>query len=116
MDNIKCFEVVVPIVDEATSQFAPLWVLNRERYDILLQYCDAIDNLSNEFHGEAIEVEVDDINMTISISLECWDMKLSSTSHIFYRLYERAISSSFSSSGDGNLCIKFIFPSIWEKI
>ena len=38
MDSfVKCFDVVSMVVDEANSQFAPLWKPNEEKYKILKQ-------------------------------------------------------------------------------
>lgn len=113
--KIKCFEVVSMIVDEATRQFSPIWAPNEEKYNILKQYCSVIDDLAKEFNGESIEVEVDDINMTIDVSLECWDLKLESSDHIFHKLVKRSVSVGFSVSNDGNLNVTFVFPSIWER-
>ena len=112
---VKCFDAVSMVVDEATAQFAPIWKENKERKQILKQYCDAIDALSNEFGGESFEVDVDDIKMTISIKLECHDMILDSQKHKYYDLAKRALSFGFSVSESGNLVVEFVFPRIWEK-
>lgn len=60
---VKCFDVVSMVVDEATDQFSQLWKINKERYEILKQYCDVLDSLVEEFDGESFNVEVDDISM-----------------------------------------------------
>lgn len=113
--NIRCFDVASPVVKEATKQFGSLWELNPESYDIFKQYCSAIDAMAEEFGGESFEVEVDDTKMTVSISLECFDMQLYNTKHNFYQLTERALKFNFYSSKDNNLVVKFTFPSLWER-
>lgn len=116
MDNfVKCFDVVSMVVEEATKQFSPIWKLDDEKYRILEQYCTIIDDLSDEFEGISYDVEVDDINLTTAITLECPDMSIGQSAHKFYSLVQRAISVNFSSSEDGNLNIKFVFPSLWDK-
>lgn len=115
MGFAKCFDVVSMVVDEATSQFAPIWKENEEKKEILEQYCEVIDSLSNEFDGESFEVDVDDIKMTISIKLECQDMTLRSKNHKYYELAQRAVSFGLSVSESGNLVVEFVFPSIWER-
>ena len=115
MQSVKCFDVVSMVVTEASNRFSPLWKLDEERYDILQQYCEVIDRLSDEFDGESFEVEVDEIAMTVSIKLECRDMVIESKEHSFYDLVERALSIGFSASEDGNLCVTFVFPSVWKR-
>lgn len=113
---LKCFDIATMVVDEATKQFSPLWKINDKNVDILKQYCEAIDLLSNEYNGTAINVFVDEVNMTVDITLTCEDLTIENKSHIFYQLAERAISVGFSTSDDGELEIKFVFPSLWEKV
>lgn len=113
---LKCFDIATMVVDEATKQFSPLWKINDKNADILKQYCEAIDLLSNEYNGTAINVFVDEVNMTVDITLTCGDLTIENKSHIFYQLAERAISVGFSTSEDGELEIKFVFPSLWEKV
>lgn len=114
-DFVKCFDVVSMVVEEATDQFYPLWEINKERYGILKQYCDVLDSLSTEFNGESFEAEVDDVSMTVTITMECQEITIESKNHRYYSLAKRAISFGFSVSDDGLLCAKFVFPSIWEK-
>lgn len=116
MNNINCFDVASIVIEEANKQFAPIWRMNTERYCILKQYCDVIDKLCEEYDGESYEVEVDDVNMTISITLVCFDMVIEGINNNFSILAKRAISLSFASSDEGNLAIKFTFPSLWERI
>lgn len=116
MNNIvKCFDVVSMVVEEATKQFAPIWKLNKEKYDILKQYCQVIDDLSDEFDGISYEVNVDDIALTIAITLECQDVVIEKQSHKYYELIQRTNTFGFSVSEDGNLNVNFVFPSVWER-
>lgn len=115
-DFVKCFDVVSMIVEEATNQFSPIFKLDKEKYRILEQYCQAIDDLSDEFQGISYDVEVDDIKMTITITLECVDMYIGEKSHKYYALVQRTAAVGFSVSETGNLNVKFVFPSIWYKI
>jgi len=112
---VKCFDVVSMVTEEVTSQFAPIWKVNKESERILKQYCSVLDSISDEFGGISFEVDVDDIKMTISIKMECSDMVLESQTHKYYELAQRAISFGFSQSEEGNLLVEFVFPSIWEK-
>lgn len=113
--KIKCFDAVEMVVEEANKQFSPIWEMNKDNYQILKQYCDVIDKLSKEYEGESYEVEIDDIIMTISITMDCLDMIVDKTNKDFLQIAERAISIGFSTNDDGMLSIKFVFPSLWER-
>lgn len=115
MGFVSCFDVVTMVTDEATAQFSPLFRENKERKAILRQYCDAIDMLAKEFDGESFEVEVDDIEMTISIKMECPDMVIQGSANPFYALAERAVSIGFSHGEGDTIIVEFVFPSIWER-
>ena len=113
---VKCFDAVSMVVEEATNQFSPLWKLDKEKYRILEQYCQVIDGLSDEFDGISYDVEIDDIAMTIAVTLECQDINIQQQSHKYYALAQRAVTFGFSTSEDGNLNVKFVFPSVWNKV
>lgn len=115
MSFIKCFDVASMVIDDATERFKPTMRLNTEKVDIFRDYCDAIDTLSNEFEGEAFDIEVDEITMEITVALECDEIVIESSKHIFYELVKRAVKYSFSTSEDGNLIVKFVFPCLWDK-
>lgn len=115
MGFINCFDVVSMVVEEATNQFSPLFKLDNQKYKILEQYCSVIDSLAKEFNGESYEVDVDDIAMTISITLVCDEVTITTEGHGFYALAKRANSVSFSSD-EGRLSVKFVFPSVWDRV
>ena len=115
MCNIKCFDIVETVIDEAATRFSPTFHEKEERKAILKQYCEAIDILCNLFVGESIEVEIDEIKMTISIRMECKEIRMDPKNKLFIQLAERAIALNFSPNDDGNgIIIEFVFPSIWE--
>ena len=116
MAFVKCFDAVSMVCEEATRQFAPLFKLNKEDYSILEEYCKAIDMIAKESGGISYDVEVHDIKMTISVTLECECMIVSEKNHPFLALAERAISFEFSISENGRLNISYVFPPVWDKI
>lgn len=115
MSFIKCFDIASMVIDDATERFRPSMRLNHERVGIFKQYCSALDELSNEFEGESFEVEVNEITMEITVSLECDEVVIESSNHVFYELVKRAVKYGFRTSEEGNLIIKFVFPSLWDK-
>lgn len=112
--EVKCFDVVSGVVNEAAEDFAPLWVIDEEKYDILGEYCEYIDGLADEFKGIAYEVYVDRMEKTVKITLECGDITVESPQHPFNALAERAVRLEFGRSADGNLLVSFVFPSVWN--
>lgn len=115
MSFIKCFDVADMIIDEATKRFSPLWKMNEERLDIFKEYCKGVDTLAEEFDGESIEVEVDEITLEVTVILECDEVIIETDNHMLYELAKRTIRYGFSTSEDGNLLVKFVFPSLWDK-
>lgn len=116
MSFVKCFDTASMVIDDATERFGPMWKINGERLDVLKQYCDAIDLLSEEFGGKSFEIEVDEITMEITITLECDEIVIESPEHLLYELAKRTVRYGFSVSEEGNLLVKFVFQNLWEKL
>lgn len=115
MSKIKCFDVVESVVDEATERFAPTFVENSKNKSILKSYCEALDSIIEEISGTSIEVEVDEIKMTITVSIGCDEVVVYPESELFYKITERATAVGFHISEDpDSIVIDFVFPSIWE--
>lgn len=113
---IKCFDVVNMVVEEASDRFKPLWKVDEEKLDILHEYCDAIDGILKEFDGDSVDVDIDEIKMTISITIECEDLTIESKEHQFHQLVERAVKFGFAKSAEREvMCVNFVFPSVWDK-
>lgn len=113
---VKCFDVVNMVVEEASEQFKPIWRVDNDKLDILHEYCDAINGILKEFDGDSIDVDIDDIKMTISITIECEDLTIESKEHQFHQLVERAVKFGFSKSTEREaMCVNFVFPSVWDK-
>ena len=116
MNSIRCFDVAEMVIEEATNRFAPIFKEDPERKDILKQYCEAIDELCSQFGGNSYEVEVDEIEMTISIRVECTDIQISDEKKLFIQLAERAVKHAFTPGEDGKTIImEYVFPSIWTR-
>ena len=114
--QLKCFDVAEMVIDEATKQFFPIWTVNKEKKEIFKQYCDVLDSISEEFDGEAFEVDIDNAKMTISVKLFCNEFTIENKSHPLYMLAKRALSMSFAyEKEDRNMSMEFVFPSIWGK-
>lgn len=115
MGKVKCFDVVSELVTEATRQFTPLWKLNEDKYKVLENYCKAVDSLIDEFEGESIDVEIDEISMSVNIALQFYDIVVEAKDHVFYKLSERAMKIRFGQEEDDLTKVEFVFPSLWER-
>lgn len=116
MAEMKCFNVAFLVINEATKQFSPLWEIDNEKLDVLKQYCTVIDSIVKEFGGSELTVDVDDIKLTVSVEVVCDDITIQENNHSFYDLVERAISVSFKQSDDEGVAVKFVFPSVWNRV
>ena len=113
--EIRCYDVAEMVTDEASSQFGSLWKVNKEKQRVFHNLCDEIDKFAAEFNGSAFEVEVDDELMTITVSLICPEIVIRSNTHKFYSVIQRAAQIAFRKGDDDDICVDFMFPSIWEK-
>lgn len=122
MENvIKCYDVVSMVIEEASNQFKPLWKSNDAKLQCLHTYCNAIDVLLKEVDGDSIDVEIDDVKMSIKITIECDSIEIcSKNDNVYNDIAEQALSVTFKVSNDekfedSKLAIEFVFPSIWDK-
>lgn len=115
MNSVTCFDVASEVINDATERFKPLMRLNTERVDIFKQYCEVIDELAEEFNGVSFEVEVDEITMEVTVILECGEIIIGSSNHVFYELVKRTIRYGFSAGEDDNVAVKFVFPCLWDR-
>ena len=116
MGFIKSYDTANFVIEDANERFAPLWKPNADKIKIFEEYCQAIDSLVDEFGGISLDVEVNEISMEITISLECEEIVVEKNNHVLYELIKRTIRYGYSVSEDGNLLIKFVFPGIWDKV
>ncbi len=115
MSTVKCFDVVSMVVEEADKRFSKAWTLNKKDYDYLEKYCAILDGMAEEFDGEAFEASVDEITMEVIVAIECPEMTFYSPKHSFFQLIDRANAFGISALENGNISVKFVFPSLWEK-
>lgn len=115
MSQIKCYDVVRAVLDDASEQFMPVWKEKAVSEDILHQYCDTIDKFIDEFDATCLAVEVDEESMDIRISFECEEMIIRDANHMFYQIATRSECVKFRYVGEDKMEVEFSFPSIWER-
>lgn len=113
MSFVKCYDVAEMVVDEATSQFGSLLMVDEEKQKELIECCGMIDVLAEKFGGISYEVEVNDETTDITISLVCNEFEVDTTSDYFYELMRKTQKVGFKSYEDEQIQIDFIFSGIW---
>ena len=112
---MKCFDVVIDVVQEACRRFSPDFVLIPDRIEIIEEYCGAIDRIAQDTDAEAFAAEVDEETMTVTVSVEAPGFAVRCADSPFYELIERCVSFGFRADFDGNTEVFFEFPRLWER-
>lgn len=113
--KFKSFPVVDSVLKDANERFAPTFEPDAERVDILRQYCSVIDGMIEEFRGDEFECEVDEVAMTVRISIVMESVESDEPKHVFNQLVERAIQFHVDYISSAKLRFTFVFPSLWRK-
>lgn len=113
--KFSSFGVVEMVLEDANKKFAPLFQPVQERVDFLKQYCDAFDVIIDEQEADQFNVEVDEKDMTVHISLVMMTVECSRTQPQLGQLIQRAMSFSVQAEDKENIRLSFVYPSLWEK-
>lgn len=116
MSAVKCFDIASEVIEEASDRFAPIWSADSRKIDAFRGYCEDIDAIAEEFDGVSLCVEVDETTMEVVVELECGEIVIQSQDHVFYGMIKRASQYGVSVSEDGNLLVRFVFPSLWSRV
>ena len=87
MRNLKSYDVLETIIQDANERFSPLWKQNAEKTKAVKGFCDLIDCFICKTNAETLEVEIDEITMEIMMSVK-----------------------------GSTASIKFTTPGIWDRI
>ena len=112
--EIKCYDAVSEVIDEASSQFAPLWVEDTKKRNALKLACELIDSYVENFGIIAISTDVDIVEHNISITIECDSIDIEAKDK-FLNLLKGTIGVLFSISEHNMLDMTLKFPTIWVK-
>ncbi len=115
MARFSSFNVVKPVLKDADERFAPSFRPDPERVKILEQYCEAFDRLIERHDGEEFEISVDEIGMTVKISVTFTEMEVNRGVTEFAQLMERADNVRLSWYDGDHFLAEFTFPSLWES-
>lgn len=118
MAFMNCYSMTEIVTDEASPQFAPLWREDKQRKRFLKTCCNDIDTLASLVNADSLGVEIDDVEMTITISIECDKIVMESRQHKLYEIAGKAAEVKFAVSQEdqNKLLICFVFPGIWKHV
>lgn len=116
MEHKGCYEPVIELVDERTSQFNG-YELNQEKYEMLDVICEMTDKLVEEIEDyECVNVSVDDTTKQLTISILCDEVVFQyGRTSVFFQLIQVLNSFSFSKAKGGLLRIDLNIDGVWEK-
>ena len=104
------------VLQEADERFAPLFTPDRERLDILKQYCSVIDKVLDEHDGSTFEVEVDENDMMIHMEFCIDSIEVYNTGKDpFQQLLQRAVSFRIQHGEEDGVLFHLVFQSVWVK-
>ena len=113
--DVRCFDVVNMVADEATSQFGSLLKVDEGKKKKLEGYCVLIDKAVESFDGESLEVDINDETTDITITLVCAEFETSSVTKWFYDLSNQAKAICIKAHDNEHIEISFTFNGIWSK-
>lgn len=116
MSFVKCYDVVKMVADEATERFGSIWYVSDEDVSILKARCKVIDSLARRFNGVSYEVNVDEDNMDIIISLVCDMFEIVDKNDEFFTMIGQTKTFSIEPCDKDSIQIKlnFVFDGIWH--
>lgn len=115
---MKTFDVVSDVVSAGEDLIGDEYIVDKERFDILKEYCEIIDVFISNHDGTAISANIISGNK-ISITIDLFDFMYEKgfKPKSYLDLIERAISVTFTNKSKGSdiecIGVEFVFPSIW---
>lgn len=113
--RIPSFVIADAVLKQATERFAPEFVPDQSKIDILKNYCEVIDSIMEEEVGAAFTCDVNEFSMRVSLSMDLVSLTVNDPANdAFQRLIVRAYPTEFSASEGGEyLRVTFTFPPVW---
>ena len=111
----KSFDIMKMVLETANERFCPRFLPVEERMEILEQYCGEIDKVMEEGDCEEITCDVDEIDLTLHISIHLESIQSCVPNSPLQKLMSRALFVDMKNDGDEHVAIHFVFPSVWEK-
>ena len=119
MEYPGCRNDVFNLIDEASAKFKPFYSLNKEKYDLMDDICDLVDEvvweIDSRISRDAIDVEVDQATKEFFFRIVCDDLIVKhGRENPFFKLMGLVDSVRFSSAGADLLRIEIGVHGLWR--
>lgn len=116
MGFVKCYDIAKMVIDEATKRFGTGYCVNDVNVSSLKARCELVDRLAKRFNGTSYEVDVDEENTDITISLTCDEFEIGNPKDDFYKITAQAkqVNIKPCSPDSSQVQLDFVFDGIWE--
>lgn len=110
---MKVFDVVDAFIAGLDDVCTGVTMVDSDKVDILREYCDVIDIILSECGGCKSSVSIEPRTNNISISIEVAVFSANRFNQLYFDLIERSVSLTVFNANNGNVGIKFMFPSVF---
>ena len=116
MNYVDCYDAVSFVLDDVQERFGASWKVNNNKLKKLKMNCNELDSVAQEFNCEAVEAEIDEDTMGLTISLLCEEMTFEyGRSNPFFKAIQWTNSFGFKQSEDGNLLVFFRYDGLFSR-
>lgn len=117
MEYEGCYNSAIELIEEASQEFGNRFTLNKPKYNLLKDVCEAVDNLVIENDCEIVDVSVDEAKKRFIIEVVCGDVVFyNGAGDGFSKLIRMLDSFSFSKRGRDSLCIAMNIDNMWKQV
>lgn len=110
-----CKKNVKELIDQASERFGPSFYVCRDFYDVLMQYCDIIEDIAKANDAKLFHMEVDEITTEITIDIVTPLFESYEKDDVYYKLIEHTTRIAFFTNKNGDTVVRFVFPTVWKK-
>jgi len=112
--EMKCYDVVESITDEATKQFCGIREIP-SRKDFVRELCKDLDALTELVDAESFSVDIDENSMDILLSISCPEIVADRRDHPLYQILMNVKSFAIQKSPDmeDGIELRFRAQGIW---
>lgn len=113
--QLKCYDIVESVTDEATKQFLGAVEVAKKK-DFLKAYCGLLDDLTEALSAETFSAEVDDVSMDITMSISCPEFVVEGKNRPLYDLLGNTKTFTVRKSQDvkDSIELSFRIGGIWN--
>lgn len=113
---MKCYDNVLEVVNRAKEEFFRGFVLDKNRLNGLKTVCDSFDKFAAVADAKYIDIEVDESNGALMISIDVPDLVIRDESTlVFYEITAASDGFAFEKNRGDSVCFVAWFAGLWAK-